>query len=390
MRPRLAASVALRIASGTSRALPWPKPTRPFSSPTTTSAAKPKRRPPFTTLATRLMWTSLSVNSLSRSSRSRRSRGSRAITSFQSVLACPASEAQPALARSIRQRLDPAVVEIAAAVEHHLLDAFRHRPFGQQLADRLGGGDVGAGLEASPHVLLDRGGRGHGLALGIVDHLRVDVLRRAEHREPRPPAGGGAHVAPHFRGPPQRPISDCRHAGLPSLLLAFLAEDELARVFHALALVGLGLAEGADLGGDVADLLAVDAADHDLGRPRRRDRDALRDRVDDVVAVAELNLQVLALHRGPVADAGDLQPPLESLGHALHHIGQQRPVGAPHGAGTLAVAARVDLDLALVHLGLDVVVQHQRKRAFRALHLDDLAFHAGADASRNGNRFFSD
>jgi small subunit ribosomal protein S5 len=27
---RLAASVALRIASGTSRALPWPKPTRPF------------------------------------------------------------------------------------------------------------------------------------------------------------------------------------------------------------------------------------------------------------------------------------------------------------------------------------------------------------------------
>jgi hypothetical protein len=30
----------LRIASGTSRALPWPKPTLPFWSPTTTSAAK--------------------------------------------------------------------------------------------------------------------------------------------------------------------------------------------------------------------------------------------------------------------------------------------------------------------------------------------------------------
>ena len=39
-------------------------------SPTTTSAAKPKRRPPFTTLATRLMWTRRSTNSLSRSSRS--------------------------------------------------------------------------------------------------------------------------------------------------------------------------------------------------------------------------------------------------------------------------------------------------------------------------------
>ena len=60
----LGGSVALRIASGTSRALPWPKPTRPFWSPTITSAAKPKRRPPLTTLATRLMWTSLSMNSL--------------------------------------------------------------------------------------------------------------------------------------------------------------------------------------------------------------------------------------------------------------------------------------------------------------------------------------
>src|SRR5674476_1162275 len=69
VRLRLADSVALRIASGTSRALPWPKPTRPFWSPITTSAAKPNRLPPLTTFATRLMWTSLSTNSLSRSSR---------------------------------------------------------------------------------------------------------------------------------------------------------------------------------------------------------------------------------------------------------------------------------------------------------------------------------
>jgi len=53
-----------------SRALPAPWPTRPRWSPTTTIAAKAKRRPPFTTFATRLMVTSLSVSSLS-SSRSR-------------------------------------------------------------------------------------------------------------------------------------------------------------------------------------------------------------------------------------------------------------------------------------------------------------------------------
>src|SRR5262245_10098990 len=182
MRPRLAASVALRIASGTSRALPWPKPTRPFSSPTTTSAAKPKRRPPFTTLATRLMWTSLSVNSLSRSSRSRRSRGSRAIMSVQLFSLVLLLEAEPALARGVGQRLDAPVIEIAAAVEHHLFDVLRSRPLGQELSDRLGGRNVGAGLHASAHVLLDRRRRHQCLAFGVVDHLRVDVLRRAEHR----------------------------------------------------------------------------------------------------------------------------------------------------------------------------------------------------------------
>src|SRR4051812_41318982 len=58
-----AAAVALLIASGTSRAFPWPKPARPLPSPTTTSAAKPKRLPPFTVLETRLMCTSFSISS---------------------------------------------------------------------------------------------------------------------------------------------------------------------------------------------------------------------------------------------------------------------------------------------------------------------------------------
>ena len=51
-----------------------PKPTRPFWSPTTTSAAKPKRLPPFTVLETRLIATRRSANSGVSSSRSRRPR----------------------------------------------------------------------------------------------------------------------------------------------------------------------------------------------------------------------------------------------------------------------------------------------------------------------------
>src|SRR3569832_1594516 len=69
------------------------------------------------------------------------------------------------------------------------------------------------------------------------------------------------------------------------LLLTFLAEDVFAGVLHALALIGFRTAEAADFGGHLADLLLVDAGDDDFGRLRRCDRDALRDRIVDVVRV---------------------------------------------------------------------------------------------------------
>src|SRR5262245_16854604 len=51
------------MASGTTWALPSPTPTCPLPSPTTTRAVKENRRPPFTTLATRLIVTTRSVSS---------------------------------------------------------------------------------------------------------------------------------------------------------------------------------------------------------------------------------------------------------------------------------------------------------------------------------------
>ncbi len=57
---RLASSTPFWIAAGTSLAFPYPIPTRPAASPTTTSAANENLRPPFTTLATRLMETTRS------------------------------------------------------------------------------------------------------------------------------------------------------------------------------------------------------------------------------------------------------------------------------------------------------------------------------------------
>src|SRR5262245_195178 len=177
---------------------------------------------------------------------------------------------------------------------------------------------------------------------------------------------------------------------LPSLLLAFLAEDVLAGILDALALVGLGRAEVANLGRHLADPLLVDAGHHDLGRLGRRDRDSLRDRIDDLMAVAELKLQVLALHGGAIADAGDLEPSLEALGHAGNHVGEQCPYGAPHGAGALAVVGRVDLDGAALHLDGDIVVQRELQGAFRALDAQSLARNVGGDAGRDRDWFLAD
>src|SRR5580704_2932954 len=389
--PRLAASVALRIASGTSRALPWPKPTRPFWSPTTTSAAKPKRRPPFTTLATRLMWTSLSTNSLSRSSRRW---GSRAIGLCHFVgptrSLSGVSEIQSAFARRLGQSLDPAVIEVAAAIEYHVLDALFLGALRDQLADRLGRVDAGAGLQAFARRLLDRRRRSERDARVVVDDLGIDVLGRAEHGEPLALARRTAERTADAALAAQNSVAELGHRAAPLLLLAFLAEDALAGIFDALAFVRLRRAIIADLGGDLADLLPVAAGDHNLDRPRRRDGDAFGDRIDDVVAIAERDLQILALHRGAIADAIDLEPLLEAFGDAGDQIGDQRARRAPLRAGALGLEARVDFDLAAVELDQYVVVQHDLQRALRAFDLDRLAFHVGGDAGRDGDWLFAD
>src|SRR5713226_8408976 len=125
-------------------------------------------------------------------------------------------------------------------------------------------------------------------------------------------------------------LRSCAISSSRSFLLAFLAEDVLAGVFDALALVGLRRPERADLGRDLPDLLPVDAGHHDLGRPRRRDRDAVRDRIAHIVAEPERELQVLALDGRAIAHPADLQALLEALGHARDQIVDQRARQAPH------------------------------------------------------------
>src|SRR5207302_10637283 len=112
---------------------------------------------------------------------------------------CPRKklEAQPAFARRIRKRLDAPVIEIAAAIEHDFLDAVLHGALRQELADRFRRIDVGTGIAGLAHRLLERGRRRQRLALQVVDDLRIDMLRRTEHRQTRAAAGGTAQRQPH-------------------------------------------------------------------------------------------------------------------------------------------------------------------------------------------------
>src|ERR1700712_3784440 len=139
----------------------------PLPSPTITRAVKLNRRPPLTTLDTRLIATTRSRNWLfsppsrppprpprsSRRPRPSRSpppppRGGRlsvvAGPALPAVIGCSdimqsfrfqSLEFQPALARGIRQRSDPAAVGVAAPIEDHGVDARGLGALGDQLAD---------------------------------------------------------------------------------------------------------------------------------------------------------------------------------------------------------------------------------------------------------------
>ena len=139
----LASSMPLRIASGTSEALPRPKPTVPLPSPTTTRAANLKIRPPLTVLA----YAVERYNVL----------GELVLTLIVSVklshvLPPPDLKLQAALTGAICELLHAAVVHIAAAVKHDSLNALSLAALGNDLTNLLGCFLVAAVLGEAPSL----------------------------------------------------------------------------------------------------------------------------------------------------------------------------------------------------------------------------------------------
>src|SRR5919205_592181 len=133
----------------------------PFSSPTTTSAVNENRRPPLTTLATRLISTT----------RSWRSRPELETERSGAAMKSLSLESQAALAGALGEGLDAAVVLVAAAVEHRGVDAGGLGTLGEQAA-RVG--RLLHGLERPQVGLRPADGRQRAAGV-VVDELGEDA-----------------------------------------------------------------------------------------------------------------------------------------------------------------------------------------------------------------------
>src|SRR3984893_10915785 len=106
-------------------------------------------------------------------------------------------ELESSFTRCICQRLDTAVIQIAAAVKNHFLYALFMRALGDRLAHILRRCDVATGPLAI--ALLGKGRcRSQRYAGVVVDQLRVDVVQRAVDVQPRP-LGRAAHLLANAR-----------------------------------------------------------------------------------------------------------------------------------------------------------------------------------------------
>ena len=86
---------------------------------------------------------------------------------------CWALELKTALTRGIGEGFYFSVIEVAAAVKDHGVDAGGEGALGEELADLLRADHIGRCLLER---LVESGGGTEGAAGGVVDDLRVDVL----------------------------------------------------------------------------------------------------------------------------------------------------------------------------------------------------------------------
>src|SRR5438876_942425 len=326
---RRAASTALRTASLTSFALPVAIPTCPLPSPTATNALKEKRRPPFTTFATRLIATTFSTMP------------------------------SPSRPRSPPSRLSPPRPLPRPPRPPPPPPPPPRGPRGGRCSST-----AAAGAAADREATL------------VIYELRVDVLGRTKHDEPRPLRRAldllaDAQVAAIALIRRRFDFPDGSHGLFRRLgCLARLAADLLARVTDAFALVGLGRPYVAQLRGHLTHEFLVDALDLHEDVVGHRDLDALGRVIRHGMRESDHQLHAERLRLGLVADALDLERLRESRRHALDHFGDERAREAVQRLVLRLVGGALHHDRGVLEGDVHVLVERAADFAFRPLDRD--------------------
>src|SRR5665811_59554 len=160
-------------------------PTRPLLSPTTTMLPKANRRPPRTTLATRLIFTSRSSSSLPPSSSRRRDERASRLRSIPHsrmlaiAVGCPSAtrlELETAFASSVSDCLHTPVIEKSTTIENDVIDSGGPGSLRDYLAHHRGAGRLlGALTGLLYHFVFEITCGNQCVAGHVVDHLSVDM-----------------------------------------------------------------------------------------------------------------------------------------------------------------------------------------------------------------------
>jgi len=181
--------------------------------------------------------------------------------------------------------------------------------------------------------------------------------------------------------------------GMEKLLgdgLAGLATDLFVLIPDSLAFVGLRLAAGANLSGELPDEMLVDTLNDDVRLIRAEDVEPCRNRQLKFVREAHTQLQRVFLDRSDISNANDLELLFVSLGNSLDHVRRQCPSEAMQRSRSPIISLPSHLQLAVCGInrhcdcGVDAVFQF----AQGAFDLEHSAIDSDLDALRYLDRRF--
>src|SRR5580700_1960766 len=369
MRLLRAFSTALRIASGTSVALPIAKPTFPFRSPTTTSALKLKRFPPFTTFATRLTRTTVSSSPLPSRSRLR--------------YCIRNSTLLPEPRRPVRGR------------DHDICNRRGRRPPAKfrppwpwrrlrfrRPSPRRRSSSTKARRRGNRRASRPRRSYGHGRHPRAPHRCDAAIAERKVAGAPgyRRAFYGAARVVGGVLA--LYPLLFRRLSGLAELFA-----DPLALVADTLSFIRLGLAQTPNIRGDLSNHLFVDALNVNLVLALDCERDALGRLERDRMREPKGQVQTLARLGGAVTDAADLEALAKALADAFDHIRDQRAREPVRAAMYFCIALALDQHLTVVQTDVDDIgEQTLPELTLGSTHEDFTGLELHLDARRHRNR----